>query len=159
MERSIRKRNSVTASTNKPFGKPLPMDKTIGLETSIGLYEIEEGDKTEEGEDAEILIIHDKILAATKQKVFKRKFPYINMFNHQGLAVVCVMLNLTSGVFEHLETTAHMYVYKRVNYMQRLLRGAALKKYNDFLTGCKESAEGLAGDHWTLGEIEDITME
>ena len=48
MERSIRKRNSVTASTSKPFGKPLPMDKTIGLETSIRLYEIEEGDKNEE---------------------------------------------------------------------------------------------------------------
>ena len=47
------------ASTAKPLGEPLPGGKTLRLNPSIRLYEIEDGDKTEEVEDAEILIIHD----------------------------------------------------------------------------------------------------
>ena len=50
MARSISKRNSVKASTDKPQGKPATGDKTLGLETAIQFYEIEDEDKTEEWE-------------------------------------------------------------------------------------------------------------
>ena len=39
------------------------------------------------------------------------------------------MRDLTREVFEHLEITSHMDVDQRVAYTQRILRGAALKKY------------------------------
>ena len=48
----------VKASTDKTNVKPPPGDKTIGIETAIQLYEIEDGDKNEEAEEAEILVIH-----------------------------------------------------------------------------------------------------
>ena len=70
-----------------------------------------------------------------------------------------VMRNLTSRVFEHLEITSPMDVDKSVNCVQRLLRGSALNKYKAVLTEFKESAKGLSGDQWTLGETNDVTME
>ena len=83
MARSISKRNILKVSIAKPSFKPLPEDKSLGLDSSIRLYELEDGDKTEEGEDAEILIVQDKSLAATKQKYRQEKFPYIDTFDHQ----------------------------------------------------------------------------
>ena len=65
MARSIRKRNPVKASTYKSLGKHPPGDKNLRLDTYIRFYEIEDGDNTEEWEDAEIIITHDKSLAAT----------------------------------------------------------------------------------------------
>ena len=59
MERSIIKRNSAKASTAKRLDTPLHEDKSFGLDPDTRLYLIEDGDNTEEGEDAEILIIHD----------------------------------------------------------------------------------------------------
>ena len=41
---------TVNDSTAKHSDKPMPRDKTLGLETLILFYEIEDGDKTEEGE-------------------------------------------------------------------------------------------------------------
>ena len=49
MEKSISKRNSVKASTAKPLGKILSGDKTMGLDTDILFYEIEDRYKTKEG--------------------------------------------------------------------------------------------------------------
>ena len=49
--------NSSKYSTAKPSGKPQPGVKPLGLEPAIHFYEIEDGDKTEEVEDTEILII------------------------------------------------------------------------------------------------------
>ena len=60
----------------------------------------------EEGEEAEILITHDKILVESKQNLVKRKCPCIDMFDHEGPVVVRAMRNLTSGVFNHLEITS-----------------------------------------------------
>ena len=40
------------ASTANPSCKPPPGDKTLGFEPAIRFYEIEDDDKTEEGEDA-----------------------------------------------------------------------------------------------------------
>ena len=50
-------------------------DKYFGIDPGICFYEIEEDDKTKEGEDTEIFIIHDKTLLETKQNLVKRKFP------------------------------------------------------------------------------------
>ena len=47
------------ASTAKPNGKPPPVDKTLGIDPYTHFYEIEEFDNTEEGEEAEILFIHN----------------------------------------------------------------------------------------------------
>ena len=46
----------------------MPGDKYLGLDPSILFDSIEDSDNTEEGEKSEILIIHDKILTATKQR-------------------------------------------------------------------------------------------
>ena len=40
---------TVKASTAKPNTKPRPGDKTLGLDTAIQFYEIEDSDKTKEG--------------------------------------------------------------------------------------------------------------
>ena len=48
---------------------------------------------------------------------------------------------------------------KGVNYMQVLLRGAALNKYLAFLAECKETAEVISGYHCIIGEAKDVTME
>ena len=45
--RYISKRILVKPLTSKPFRKPPPGDKTFGVDTDIGFYEIEESDKTE----------------------------------------------------------------------------------------------------------------
>ena len=66
---------------------------------------------------------------ASKQNLVKRNFPYIDSFDHEGPAVVSVVRGLTSVVFEHREITSPMNVYQSIAYMQRILRGVALKKY------------------------------
>ena len=90
-------------------------------------------------------MIQDKSLAATKQNLVKNNFPYIDTFDYKGPSVVRTMRDLTRGVFGHLEITSLPGVDKRVNYMQRLLRVLALKKYNTILAGCKETTRGIAG--------------
>ena len=147
------------ASIANPLGKPTPGDKYFGLETYIRFYGIEDGYETEEREDAEIPIIQDKRLPATKQNLAKRKFPYIDTLDHMGPALVCAMHDLTSRVFEYLEITSTMVVDKRVNYIQRLLRGLSLKKYKIDLAECKESENSSAGDQWALGATKDVTMD
>ena len=69
----------------------------------------------------------------TKQNFFKRKFAYINTFDHQLLTVVLAMRDLTSGSFEHLEIPSPPDADKIVRYTQRLLRRLALKKYKTIL--------------------------
>ena len=48
------------------MGKPPPEDKTLGIETDICFYELEGGDGTAEGEEAEILII---VIKASRQPI------------------------------------------------------------------------------------------
>ena len=50
MENTIGKKISVKASADKPSVKPLPGDKTLGLEPEIRFYKLEDGDDTAEGE-------------------------------------------------------------------------------------------------------------
>ena len=66
------------------------------------------------------------------------------------------MSKLTSGVFENLEITSPMDADKRIAYTQRILRGAALKKYKAVLTECKESAKELEGYHVKALYIERL---
>ena len=50
---------TVKASTYNPNEKPKTGDKTLELEKAIPFYDIEKGDKTEEGEESEILVVHN----------------------------------------------------------------------------------------------------
>ena len=50
---------TVETSTANHNGKPPPGDKSLGIEPFIRFYDIEGSDKTEEGEEAETLIIQN----------------------------------------------------------------------------------------------------
>ena len=110
MEKTLSKKISVKASAAKPLGKPPPGGETLGIEPVVRFHAIEYCDKTEEGEEAEILVIYDSSLAASKQNLVKRKFPYIDTFDHEGPTVVGALYDLTVGVFEHLEIACPMDV-------------------------------------------------
>ena len=49
MAKTMSRKSSVKASTSKTSGKTLPGYKTPGIEPKIHFYEVEDGDKTEEG--------------------------------------------------------------------------------------------------------------
>ena len=51
-----------------------------------------------------------------------------------------------------------MDVDQRVDYMQSILRGAALKNYKVVLLDCKHSEKDIAGEKWTLGELKGISI-
>ena len=72
MEKSISKKSSVKVSAAKPSGKPPTGDKTWGIDPDIRFYDIEDGDETEKSEEAEILVVYDSSLAASKQNLVKR---------------------------------------------------------------------------------------
>ena len=69
------------------------------------------------------------------------------------------MHDLTIGVFENLDITSPMDVDKRLAYKQLILRGATLKKYQKVLVKWKQLAKELAGDYWTLGELDRLSAE
>ena len=67
MARYVSKRSSAEASTAKYLGNRPPVDKTLWLEPATRFYEIEDVYETEKGEEAEILVVYDSSLAASKQ--------------------------------------------------------------------------------------------
>ena len=71
--------------------------------------------------------------------------------------MISAIRNITVGVFEHLRITSPMDAKKRLAYMQCILRGAALKKYQEVLVTSRHLANELAGDDWTLGELTRIS--
>ena len=75
MANTISKKIYIKASASKPLGKPPPGYKTLGLETAICFYDIEDDDDTEGVEEAEILVVYDSISVASKLNLVKRKFP------------------------------------------------------------------------------------
>ena len=75
------------------MSKPPPGDKTLGFETEIRFYDIEDGKYTEEGEESEILVIHDSSLAVYKKNLVNRRFPYIDTFDHERPSVLNEMQN------------------------------------------------------------------
>ena len=46
---------------------------------------------------------------------------------------------------------------QRIAYTQRLLIGAALKKYKAVLTNCKDLAKEIAGDKWNLVDVKALS--
>ena len=66
---------STRASIAKPNTKPLPRDKTLGIDPVIFFYEIEDGNNTDEGEVSEIFFIQESSLAASKKNLVKSQFP------------------------------------------------------------------------------------
>ena len=121
---------TVKASTSKPNRKPPPGDKTIGLETAIRFYEIEYGNKTKKLEESEIFFINDSILMASNQNLVKRRFPFINMFNHKGPYVISAMRYLTVGVFEHIDITSILDIDIKIKYTEGILRGPEPKEFD-----------------------------
>ena len=146
-------------STTKPDGKPPPINKRLWVDPSIHFYEIEDGDNNEEGEEAEILVIHYSSLTVSKQDLVKRKFPWINPFDHEIPDVINAMHNITVGVFKHLEIASKIYPDQRVNYTERILRVLALHCFQQFLLACKEEYRGLDENVWTLRAAKIVTME
>ena len=73
--------------------------------------------------------------------------------------MICVMHNLTVGVFKILEITSNIDFDKSINYTQRILRVTALNKYKQVLAECKELMKGLAIYQKTLGATNNVTME
>ena len=69
------------------------------------------------------------------------------------------MRNLTVDVFLHLDITSFMEVKKRVAYMHCILRGAALKKYQEVLVAWSQSTRELTGDKSNLGKLEGLSAE
>ena len=67
------------------------------------------------------------------------------------------MRDLTVGVFEHLEIASTMDVKKGLAYMQRILRGSALKKHREILVTCRKLAKELAEDEWTISNLNGIS--
>ena len=128
---TISKKISAKASAAKPLVKPLPGGKTLGLDPETWFYDIEDGDDTKEGEEAEIIFIYDSGLAVYKQNTAKRKFPYIDTFNHKGPSVISTMRYLTIGVFEHLKITSTLDVEKMLAYAAHPQRSCAYKISRD----------------------------
>ena len=87
------------------------------------------------------------------------KFPYIDMFEHTGPSLVRAIRDLVSGVFEQLEIASPLNFDKRVDYMQRLLRGLFLKRYKIVLAEFKDSLKVIAGYQWTLVATKDVTID
>ena len=112
MANTISDKSSVKASEAKPSGKPPPGDKTFGLDPAIRFYSIEDRDKTEKGEESEILVVYDSSLTSSKQNLVKRQFPYIDMFDQEGPVVINAMRDLTVRVFNYLATTSPIDVKK-----------------------------------------------
>ena len=69
-------------------GNPLSGYKTLGLDPVICFYEVEDKNKIEEEEDAEILVTHYSILVASKKNLVKMKFSWIGMFYHEIPAMI-----------------------------------------------------------------------
>ena len=73
------------------MGKPLPGDKTLGLEPAICFYVLEDGDETEEIYEAEILII---VIKASWQL----SKTYINPLN-KGIHISLQYINIYIFVY------------------------------------------------------------
>ena len=87
MSKTISNKISVKASSDKTLVKHLTGNKTFGIEPSNRFYDIGDGDGTEEGEDAEIIVVYDSILMVSKQNLVMRKFSYIDTFDHEGIRI------------------------------------------------------------------------
>ena len=74
----------------------------------------------------------------SNQNLVKRKFPYIDIFDYEGHAVVNAIHDLTIRVFEHLDITSPMDVDKRGDY---------------------QLANDIAGDSCNLVKLKEIPTE
>ena len=73
--------------------------------------------------------------------------------------VINAMRNLTVRVFEHLEIVSPIYKDIMLVCAQLVIRGSALKKYQEVLVTCKQSSKELAGADWTWGDIKGLYTE
>ena len=87
------------------------------------------------------------------------QFHYISTFDHEGPVIISALRDLIVGVFQHLKITFPMDLDKSLAYTQRILRGAAIKLYQEVLVTCKHTAKELAGDEWNLGHLTGLSSE
>ena len=106
----------VKASAANNNGKPPPGDKTLGVDPDIRFYEIEDGDKTEEVEESEILVVHYSSLASFNKSLFKRKFPWVEMFYYEVPTMINVICYAKVGVFENMYITSKIDLDISINY-------------------------------------------
>ena len=74
MEKTTSKKRSAKDSEANPSGKPLPGDRTHGIDLEICFYSIQDGYDTQELQEAQILVVYGSSLAVSKQNLVKRKF-------------------------------------------------------------------------------------
>ena len=81
------------------------------------------------------------------------------MFDHERPIVIRVMCDQTFGMFDHLQITSPMDVYKRLAYTQRIIKVSALKKHQEVLVTCRNSAKEITGDDWDLVNLHGLSAE
>ena len=81
------------------------------------------------------------------------------MFNHEESSVINAVRDLTSTVFEHLEITYIMDVYKRLSYTKLILRVSVIKKYKAVMMECKHPSKDNTGDKWDLGALKELSTD
>ena len=74
----------------------------------------------------------------------------ITMFEHEGPCIVNGVHELPVGILEHLNITPWSDVDIRVNFIDCILKGAALKKFTVLLPTFKENIALEVGGNWTL---------
>ena len=66
---------------------------------------------------------------AYKQNFVKRKFPWIDIFDHEVPAVINTMGDLTVGLFGHLDISSRLDLGLKIKDTVQILRGPALKTF------------------------------
>ena len=159
MQNTICLRNTKDSTAKLNESIPMPSDKLIWVDPSVLCYKTEDGDKTEELNEEEILVIHNSSLVAKNQNLVKRRFRWIKKFDYEGPIFFKVMRDLALVVFEHLDITSKLYLYIRIKYKERILTGPIMKKYHVTLLVCKETYWVYAVDKWILGSAKYMSME
>ena len=80
-------------------------------------------------------------------------------FYHEGTTIVNAMRDLRVGIFEHLNIISWSDVDERIKFIERILKGATLKKFRAVLLYCKGNIVLEAGENWNLGKPNEVSME
>ena len=129
--------------------KTFPGDKLPGIDPDIFFYEVEYNDKSDNGDDAAILIIHIKIYKAstdTNQKNQKLIFSVIKYVGHQGPKVIRMLQNMTVSVFENLSITTWKVIDQKFIFTDQILNGPSLTKFSNDVLSFKYITRDESGD-------------
>ena len=140
-------------SNTKPLtGDHLPGDKYTGIDPAILLYEVEDDDNYDSGNEAVIHVKIDKSLTATKQNTKKLTFTAIKYFYRQGTKFVRVLRENTVSIFEHLGITSWIGIDQRWMLFEKVMNGTALNKFWNTVIAYKQLVRDEDGEQWGLDE-------